>query len=112
MKSKLQILLLLAIMLLSHSLQVGAAETMKPHHVSNGLTCDDCHIGEQTEPTAMEQCLTCHELPEPKEDYHGAPDNHDSPHYGPDLECENCHHEHEASENFCNSCHDFDFETP
>lgn len=112
MKRKLFVLLLLTILALSVGALVSAAETMKPHHGSNGLACDDCHSGNQNEPAGMEQCLNCHELPEQKEDYHGAADEHDSPHYGPELECENCHHEHQASENFCNSCHDFDFKTP
>ena len=92
--------------------QVWAAKTIKPHHKENGLSCSDCHTTSPPEAVPMEQCLSCHELPAVKDDYHGPPDKHDSPHYGPELECENCHHEHQESENFCGSCHDFDFTAP
>lgn len=107
-----KILLALVAVLLLGSGQVGAEQTMKPHHQENQLSCSDCHITTPEQAVPMEQCLNCHEIPEPKDDYHGAPDKHDSPHYGPELECENCHHEHTESENFCNSCHDFDFKVP
>jgi Zn finger protein HypA/HybF involved in hydrogenase expression len=112
MKKKLLILLTLSFLTVLFSLPISAAQTLRPHHRDNGLSCEDCHTTSQAEAVPMEQCLTCHTLPEPKSDYHGAPDKHDSPHYGPELECENCHHEHEESENFCADCHDFDFKVP
>ncbi|WP_394147255.1 cytochrome c3 family protein [Shewanella atlantica] len=89
-----------------------AANTIKEHHKESGLSCDDCHISKPFESVETVQCLTCHELPERKTDYHHKPDKHDSPHYGPSLDCENCHFEHEDSVNFCNDCHEFDFKTP
>lgn len=91
---------------------ISVAKSMKPHHKNAGLKCGSCHINKPFSATPMDQCLTCHTLPEKKQDYHGAPDNHDSPHYGPTLECENCHLEHETSVNFCNDCHEFDFKVP
>ncbi|WOT04722.1 cytochrome c3 family protein [Shewanella youngdeokensis] len=91
---------------------IAYAQTMKPHHKNAGLECSDCHITKPFEEVLMDQCQSCHDIPEKKEDYHGAPDKHDSPHYGPELECDNCHAEHEESDNFCNSCHEFDFKVP
>jgi hypothetical protein len=37
---------------------------------------------------------------------------HTSPHYGTDLDCNLCHHQHAASEDYCAYCHDYDFKTP
>lgn len=111
MKIRVSILIILLFLLVSVS-WVAAAQSMRPHHESQGLSCDDCHTVAPAEAVPMEQCLTCHELPEVKNDYNGAADKHDSPHYGPELECENCHHEHVASENFCAQCHEFDFKVP
>ncbi len=106
------ILFVLMGLLLFPAPRVFAGQPMKPHHRDSGLSCADCHAAEPAASVPMEQCLNCHQLPEPKNDYHGAPDKHDSPHYGPELECENCHHEHEASEDFCAQCHEFDFQVP
>lgn len=91
---------------------IAVAKTIKPHHKEADLSCNSCHVSKPFESVPMEQCLACHELPQKKEDYHGAPDKHDSPHYGTKLECENCHAEHETSENYCNNCHEFDFKVP
>jgi Zn finger protein HypA/HybF involved in hydrogenase expression len=92
--------------------QAFAANTMKPHHQAAGLKCNSCHATTPFQAVSTDQCVKCHQLPQKKTDYHGAPDKHDSPHYGPTLDCDNCHHEHEASENYCNNCHDFDFKVP
>lgn len=107
--NSLTILLLVA---LTFSSQACAVNKIKPHHKDAGLKCNSCHTSKPFEAVEAEQCLTCHELPKQKTDYHGAPDKHDSPHYGTSLECENCHAEHEASENYCNNCHEFDFKVP
>ncbi len=104
--------LMLVLLALFVSGSAWAIPQMKPHHKENGLSCKDCHLIKPREAVPMEQCLTCHDLPEAKDDYSGPPDQHDSPHYGPELECENCHHEHMESENFCSSCHEFDFKVP
>lgn len=112
MNRKYLVLLFLGFVTLFLGVQICAAKTMKPHHSSNALSCNDCHTNTPPEAVPMEQCLTCHDLPAGKEDYHGAPDKHDSPHYGPELECENCHFEHQESVNFCADCHDFIFNVP
>ncbi|WP_376711935.1 cytochrome c3 family protein [Shewanella profunda] len=89
-----------------------AANEIRLHHKEAGLKCNSCHINKPFDSVEMEQCLTCHKLPEKKTDYHGAPDKHDSPHYGITLECENCHREHSESEDYCANCHDFNFKVP
>ncbi|MFP4037150.1 MAG: cytochrome c3 family protein, partial [Desulfobacteraceae bacterium] len=33
-------------------------------------------------------------------------------HYGPELDCDLCHHIHDESENFCNECHSYEFVIP
>ncbi|TKB46205.1 cytochrome c3 [Ferrimonas sediminicola] len=104
--------LALGMMVAMTGAQVTAANAIKPHHQEAGLNCKSCHQSAPFEPVGMEQCLNCHALPEQKSDYHGAPDKHDSPHYGVKLECENCHFEHEESENYCANCHDFEFNVP
>lgn len=91
-----------------------AAQTPKLHHKDAGITCDDCHVTKPFEAATIDECVQCHELPEEKseEEYHGAPDKHDSPHYGPELDCDNCHSEHGESKLYCNECHSFDFKVP
>jgi hypothetical protein len=37
---------------------------------------------------------------------------HNSPHYGKKADCNLCHHQHEASENYCSTCHKFEFKVP
>jgi hypothetical protein len=85
-------------------------------HLLADVTCEDCHE-EMSEPeeTAMETCVACHgspeELVETTKDT--KPTNpHTSPHYGTDLDCNLCHHQHAASEDYCAYCHDYDFKTP
>lgn len=102
-------LILLAVAAFSFA---GPEQTIKKHHSENGLSCSDCHTSDPPQPVATEQCLNCHERQEAKVDYSGEPDKHDSPHYGPELDCGNCHHEHRVSENFCAECHEFDFVVP
>ncbi len=103
--------MLIFVMLLGVN-QVVAENSMKAHHSSNELSCDDCHTSNPLKAVAMDQCLSCHDAPEPKENYEGEPDKHDSPHYGPELDCDSCHREHEESVNFCAECHEYDFKVP
>lgn len=83
-------------------------------HKERGLTCEQCHKENPPKQAAKtEACLECHgpydklaELIQKKV----SPNPHES-HNG-NLPCENCHHAHKASENFCATCHDFDFKVP
>lgn len=87
---------------------------LKDHHRKTGLSCRDCHGSQPSSAVGSDACLACHG---PSEEVAQAtaglkPNPHDSVHYGPDLGCDLCHHEHGPSENFCNSCHEFDMTVP
>jgi hypothetical protein len=112
LKSMKKLLFLVIVLTVFGVAQVMAAVSVKPHHKENGLSCKDCHTTAPKEAVPTAQCLTCHDLPEAMEVYKGAPVAHDSPHYGPGIDCALCHQEHGQSENYCNNCHDFDFQVP
>jgi hypothetical protein len=86
------------------------------HHQLAGLNCVKCHGKTKTpEALTMEQCVACHgstaKLAEKTKDV--KPTNpHTSPHYGTELDCNLCHHQHAKSENYCAQCHKFDFKIP
>jgi hypothetical protein len=97
---------------------VNDSETGKPflskHKKYAELTCKDCHPAPTPERLRTEQCLSCHGS---LEEVAGAtknsdPDPHNSPHYGPGLDCDLCHHEHSVSENFCSQCHEWELIVP
>jgi Zn finger protein HypA/HybF involved in hydrogenase expression len=90
----------------------SVANEMKPHHKEAGIACADCHGTGPKKPVPMETCRNCHEAYVPTGEFSSEPNPHNSPHYGPDLECENCHHEHEASELLCDNCHAFNLKAP
>lgn len=85
-------------------------------HQLAGINCEKCH-GKTKKPEAltMEQCVACHgstaKLAEKTKDI--KPSNpHTSPHYGTELDCNLCHHQHAKSENYCAQCHKFDYKIP
>jgi hypothetical protein len=84
-------------------------------HLLSGVNCAACHGAGKPEPVAMEKCVSCHG-PTAKLAEKSAgvkPSNpHISPHYGTDLDCNLCHHQHAKSENYCLQCHKFDFKVP
>jgi len=85
------------------------------HHQLNGVGCADCHDEPAAaKPVGTEKCLSCHgsaaQVAEATAKLEYNP--HDSPHYGPDLDCELCHHQHARSENFCAQCHDWKLIVP
>ena len=84
-------------------------------HGLNDVSCKDCHgnsanIG----PVKKEVCLDCHgSVDEVANATKGMdPDPHNSPHYGKDLDCDLCHHQHSMSENFCSQCHEWELLVP
>ncbi len=86
------------------------------YHLLANITCEQCHgkANEREVPT-MEQCVACHgsttKLAEKTKG--GKPRNpHISPHYGTELDCNFCHHQHTRSENYCVQCHSFGFKIP
>ncbi|HUI95852.1 MAG TPA: cytochrome c3 family protein [Xanthobacteraceae bacterium] len=83
-------------------------------HLAAKLACAACHAESppQTAPP-MATCLGCHGGSYEKLAQASAshdPNPHAS-HQGP-VPCATCHHVHSASQNFCNSCHNFDMTTP
>ncbi|MBU1193912.1 MAG: cytochrome c3 family protein [Proteobacteria bacterium] len=83
-------------------------------HRLNGVSCKDCHGN--TQPPKLvntDQCFSCHTienlLNNTKDNKEANPHNS---HYGPELDCDLCHHVHKPSENFCNQCHEFTFIIP
>jgi len=83
-------------------------------HLLGGISCAACH-GDADPPefVGTGHCLTCHPTEQlvaaTKDVKEGNPHNS---HYGPELDCDLCHHAHAPSENFCNQCHDFTFVIP
>ena len=84
-------------------------------HIARGLTCESCHgknmDAKNPEIPTIETCTGCHNTKDlVAKTKNVKPANpHISPHYQDTLDCVNCHLQHEAPENFCNQCHQFDF---
>jgi len=78
------------------------------------LSCDECHQESNFKVPTTQDCFSCHgsceEVAEATEGLD--PNPHNSPHYGPELDCELCHHEHAESENFCAQCHEWELRVP
>jgi hypothetical protein len=85
-------------------------------HKAKGVTCMDCH-GKALKKTFVpaERCLGCHGPAADliKKTAAVKPENpHDSPHWGAQMDCTVCHHQHEKTVNWCNHCHAFGFKVP
>ena len=78
------------------------------------ISCADCHLTGNTKPLTTEDCLACHGSFEEVagETAKLDPNPHNSPHYGTELDCDLCHHEHSRSENFCAQCHEWKLIVP
>jgi hypothetical protein len=84
-------------------------------HQLSGATCAQCHEDPKNpEPVAKIKCMSCHDMEKVAAATAGVkPTNpHTSPHYGKKSDCNICHHQHEASENYCSQCHQFNFKLP
>ena len=85
-------------------------------HKAKGVSCADCHgnAKKKTFVTA-ERCLGCHGPAADlvKKTAAVKPENpHDSPHWGAQMDCTVCHHQHEKTVNWCNHCHAYGFKVP
>ena len=85
-------------------------------HKAKGVGCVDCH-GTAKKKTFVpaQTCLRCHGPAEDlvKKTAAVKPENpHDSPHWGPTMECNICHRQHEKPVNWCNHCHAYGFKVP
>lgn len=89
--------------------------TLSHIHQLSGVTCIKCH-GKAKKQEAVEAnvCEACHEPAKLAEKTATVkPQNpHTSAHYGTSLDCNVCHHQHAKSENFCITCHKFNFVVP
>lgn len=84
-------------------------------HQLCGVACDHCHqTPGSAKPLNTGQCLACHDSREQvAQATRGLePNPHNSPHYGVDLDCDLCHHQHARSENFCAQCHEWKLHVP
>ena len=85
-------------------------------HKAKGVTCLDCHGAAKKKTfVAAERCLGCHGPAADlvKKTANVKPENpHDSPHWGPQMECNVCHRQHEKTVNWCNHCHAYGFKVP
>ena len=106
----------IAVLIFSPSFPADAQQTplLEEKHKNTGITCEACHKEKppsQAVPTAV--CLSCHgsysELVEKTKDV--KPRNPHESHLG-DLDCDNCHHVHKPSVNYCGECHTFGFKVP
>lgn len=87
----------------------------RPFHKEHGVSCELCHKVKQPKNRAgANSCSWCHGAPELMIEFTKdmEPNPHNSPHYGADLECTQCHHQHKESELFCSQCHEFGFSVP
>jgi len=93
-------------------------DALAKKHSAAGLTCKQCHTAgipaknvanknDFPRIATKEACLKCHgnykEIATGTTNYQ-KPFNPHYSHYG-ELECYQCHHVHQTSELFCNSCH-------
>lgn len=94
----------------------AADHFLADRHTAKGISCTMCHGPDQKnlqEPTTQ-TCTTCHNVKALVEKTKEVkPTNpHVSPHYADELDCNSCHLGHMQSENFCNQCHQFNFNVP
>jgi len=84
-------------------------------HMLSGISCQKCHgAGGAVSKVGMKTCTACHGIEGlAKAPAKGTdrPNPHNS-HYGTDVDCNTCHHQHAKSEFFCAQCHKFSNVTP
>ena len=84
-------------------------------HIQKGVGCAGCHANPKApEPVQAVTCMGCHDVEAvAAKSASVKPTNpHTSPHYGKKADCNLCHHQHEVSENYCSTCHKFEFKVP
>lgn len=82
-------------------------------HMLAGIGCTSCHGKGKPAALTTADCVQCHDVDELVKKTGGHRHNpHKSPHYGTDLDCDNCHVAHGKSQDYCAQCHDFKFRVP
>jgi len=93
-------------------LEAGPTFLSDKHKVA-GIGCGDCHNGNPPKELApTEVCTKCHgdQAKLANRTQKVIPNPHES-HLG-EVKCELCHHAHKPSENYCSTCHEFNFKVP
>ncbi|ACL67010.1 conserved hypothetical protein [Anaeromyxobacter dehalogenans 2CP-1] len=91
------------------------ADALARVHAAAGVKCAQCHVkAAKAAPVEMDRCVSCHPTKALAVQTAGVkPRNpHENRHYGTELDCNACHHQHRQSENFCLPCHNFAFQVP
>lgn len=109
---------LICVIASASSLALAASgKTLADVHKAMNIPCESCHGANNAVPEpGIKECSRCHdpaklaEKTEPSDPTKHNP--HRSPHYGIQLDCVNCHHGHEESEDYCAQCHNFGFKVP
>jgi hypothetical protein len=84
-------------------------------HQLTGVTCIKCHDNPATaEDVPATRCMSCHDTGKLADATAAIkPQNpHISKHYGKKGDCNLCHHQHTKSEDYCITCHSFNFVVP
>jgi len=108
-------LALLAALLLPLTAAAEGAPLGAKAHEAKGVSCQDCHGKGKKTFVEAERCLSCHGPAEQlaAKTAEVKPENpHHSPHWGPTMECNVCHRQHKATQNWCDHCHRFGFKVP
>ncbi len=85
-------------------------------HQLNGISCKGCHEGPDTTKAAADSkvCQKCHNdtesLIQSANELEINP--HFSPHESKVPDCNQCHHQHKSSENYCARCHGLEYKVP
>lgn len=93
---------------------VQAGDALADRHGARSVSCDACHGQNMSVKSPnREACTTCHPLESTASRTADIkPVNpHENPHQ-PDIECMDCHSGHGTPQNYCGSCHNFEFKVP
>lgn len=93
---------------------VHAGDALADRHGARSVSCDACHGQNMSVKSPnRESCITCHSLESTASRTSGIkPVNpHENPHQT-DIECMDCHSGHGTPQNYCGSCHNFEFKVP
>lgn len=109
--------LMLAVFAAASQAAAAGEPMLADRHAARGLSCASCH--DETppaRPVRTEKCLSCHESFEALGRRHDEKKsgNLPNPHvnHNDELYCEDCHHAHSPSVNYCAQCHDFAYKVP
>jgi hypothetical protein len=91
----------------------AAQSLLADKHKAAGISCEGCHKENPPKglvPTGV--CTKCHgdQAKLANRTQKVIPNPHES--HLENVKCELCHHAHKSSENYCSTCHEFDYKVP